>query len=126
MGSSTKTKRTGHFNDVLIALERKYGKDDYVLHLKKKLSDSETEKGVLRSELDECLYKLKQVKKEFDAFKHKTKHEQMDEVLQESNAKKNRTIRKHAQRIKELECINEQHEQDKMELRLELYKSRNK
>lgn len=45
---------------VLVRLKRQYSKDEYVSVLLKKLSKSEVEKGMLKSEVDELIFRLKE------------------------------------------------------------------
>lgn len=47
--------------NVLIELRRKYSKDEYVATLLKQIQEIELEKGMVISERDEALYKLKKL-----------------------------------------------------------------
>lgn len=51
--------------DILIKLKRKFGKDELVLFLNKKIKDLEIEKGKLLSEIDFLHYQNEQDKKQY-------------------------------------------------------------
>lgn len=52
-----------YIDNVVLKLKRKYSKDELVASLNKKLSDAETEVGILKSERDEAIYNLNKVLK---------------------------------------------------------------
>lgn len=51
--------------DILIKLKRKFGKDELVLFLNKKIKELELEKGKLLSEIDFLNYQNEQDKKQY-------------------------------------------------------------
>lgn len=51
--------------DILIKLKRKYGRDELVLFLNKRIKDLEIEKGKLLSEIDFLNYQNEQDKKQY-------------------------------------------------------------
>lgn len=52
------------YEDVLVKLHRKYGKDELVLALKKQISEKDIEIGILKSEKDELIYQHQREKNE--------------------------------------------------------------
>ncbi len=85
-----------HSREVLISLRKRYSRDEAVAIIFRRLADTETELGIVKSERDEALHKIKCMEKE----------DKQEKILRRDFRERVDAARRLKEKVKELEREN--------------------